>query len=123
MAPEVSSTRDVSSYYCCVESSPHETEKVINATSTCLDKLMNIFARNQSKKDSISIASDSDESEEDYVNTFILKDIPNIPFASYLERLRKWTEFEPSIFIVALMLLDKAFKANWQLRDIHCLHK
>jgi len=56
-------------------------------------------------------------------NTFKLKAIVDINIPDYINRIKKYTKFENVIFVVALLLLERAMDKIPDLKHSECIHK
>merc|ERR1711976_364066 len=56
-------------------------------------------------------------------NTFKLKAIVDINITDYINRIKKYTKFENVIFVVALLLLERAMDKIQDLKSSECVHK
>ena len=57
------------------------------------------------------------------VNTFKLKALVDINIQDYINRVKKYTKFENVIFVVALLLLERAMDKVQDLKSSECVHK
>merc|ERR1739848_346214 len=75
----------------------------------------------QYKNDS-SIDKTSDVNSKIF-NTFKLKATVEINIPDYINRIKKYTKFENVVFVVALLLLERAMDKIPDLKSSECVHK